>query len=333
MKRASILLASLLPLVFSATALAATPAEVNEADALFRDAQKLLGEGKTHEACAKFARSQELDAGIGTLLNLAKCHVAEGRPATARRELTEAARLAAARGPEDRDRAEYAKKQAAELDARVATVKLDLPAGATSVEVDGHAVSASEWAAPLPLDPGDHRVVVTGPGQAPREASITVPAGPGALSLAVPLAASASEPAVEPAITPGGPGESPGPLPTVGEDPHHGRRRAGFVVGGFGVAGVVVGAVFGVSAIGKKSDEKAHCQGSFCDATGLELDAQAHRSAALSTVAVSAGIAAIGVGLALVLVSRAPKAPSAGFLHIAPTVGKGAGGFDVQGTF
>jgi hypothetical protein len=330
MKRASILLASLLACGSPAIALAATPADVKEADTLFRDAQKLLGEGKTHEACLKFARSQELDAAIGTLLNLAKCHAAEGRPATARREFTEAARLSTARGPEDGDRAEYARKQAAELDTKVATVQLDLPAGATSVEVDGRSLPAGEWAAPVPLDPGEHRVVVTGPGPSPRQAAITVPPGPGALSLAVPLAAGGIEPVI---TTPGGDGAPPDLGAVAPDDPHHGRRLAGFVVGGAGLAAVAVGAVFGVSAIGKKGDEKGHCQGSFCDATGLELDAQAHRAAALSTVAVSAGIAAVGVGVVLVLVSGKPAKPSSGFLHIAPRVGNGGGGFDVQGTF
>jgi hypothetical protein len=323
MRLAAIVLASLLPLALAASASAATPADVKEADALFTAGQKLLNEGKTHEACAKFARSQELDAGLGTLLNLARCHAKEGLAVTARREFTDAAVQASARGPEERDRAEYARKQAADLDGKIATVKLDLPAGATSVEVDGRALAQGAWEQPIPLDPGDHRVVVVGPGKAPRQGSITVPPGPGALSLAVPLAASDHDPG----------GEDPRSSDAGGADPHHGRRLAGFVVGGVGVAGVVVGAVFGARAIGKKSDEKSHCQGAFCDPAGLALDEQAHGAATISTVAVGVGLAAIGVGTVLVLISRAPKKPAAAYVHVMPTAGLGSGGLDVRGTF
>lgn len=331
MKLAPLLLAALLPFAIESRAKAAPPADVKEADVLFRAAQKLLGEGKTHEACAKFARSQELDAGLGTLLNLAKCHATEGLTATARGEFQEAARQAAARGPEDHDRAEYATKQAAELDAKVATVKLDLPAGAASIEVDGHPVAKAAWATPIPLDPGDHRFVVVGPGKAPRQASITVPTGPAALSLAVPLAAGGATSDGDGAADPGG--EAARTPDDSGGDPHQGRRVAGFVVGGVGVAGVVLGVVFGARAIGKKSDEKTHCTGAFCDPEGLALDAQAHSAATISTVAVGAGLAAIGVGAVLILISRAPKAPPSAYLHVVPTAGLGSGGLDVRGTF
>ena len=324
MKLASLAPAALLPLLFTASALAATPADVQEADALFRAAQKLLSEGKTHEACAKFERSQALDAGLGTLLNLAKCHQKEGRTATARGEFDAAAKLASTRGADDADRADYAKKQAASLDGQIGTVKLDLPAGATSVEVDGRALSSAEWATPVALDPGEHAFVVIGPGVAPRKASITVPSGPGALSLAVPLAAVGAErdPVGEPAAP-----------PETDEDPRRGRRVAGFVVAGAGLAGVVVGAVFGGRALGKKSDEKGHCAGAFCDPTGLALDSEAHRAATISTVAMGVGVAGIGVGVVLVLVSRAPKKASSAFLHVMPSAGLGSGGLDVRGTF
>src|SRR5512146_635594 len=39
------------------------------AEALFRDAQRLLSEGHVHEACVKFAASQKADPALGTRLN------------------------------------------------------------------------------------------------------------------------------------------------------------------------------------------------------------------------------------------------------------------------
>src|SRR5580692_6130162 len=56
---------------------------VTVADAVFREAQGLLAQGKTHEACEKFAESNRLDPQLGTLLNLAVCHEQEERTATA----------------------------------------------------------------------------------------------------------------------------------------------------------------------------------------------------------------------------------------------------------
>src|SRR4051794_10726019 len=72
------------------------------AEGLFRQAQKLLGEGKIHEACDAFAASQKAEPAVGTLLNLAACHEKEGRTATAWAEFDDA--IATARRLDDKPR-------------------------------------------------------------------------------------------------------------------------------------------------------------------------------------------------------------------------------------
>src|SRR4051812_5694810 len=72
------------------------------ADALFEQGKRLLASGETDTACAALAESQRLAPRPGTLLNLALCHEAQGRTATAAGEFRRAesfAREAGAANP------------------------------------------------------------------------------------------------------------------------------------------------------------------------------------------------------------------------------------------
>src|SRR5258706_7643021 len=64
--------------------------EVALAEVLYQKGRQLMTEGKFAEACPKFGESYRLDAATGTLLNLASCHEAEHKLATAWLEFTEA---------------------------------------------------------------------------------------------------------------------------------------------------------------------------------------------------------------------------------------------------
>src|SRR5437868_3103320 len=100
------------------------------AEALFQEGRQLLEEGHVDEACLRLAESYWQEPASGTLLNLARCHQAQGKIATAWAEYAAAARLSRAQGREDRARA--AEERASALEPKLSRLKLRMsepPAG------------------------------------------------------------------------------------------------------------------------------------------------------------------------------------------------------------
>ena len=59
------------------------PAQITPADSAFLQGKALMDQGRTAEACEKFAESLALERRGGVLLNLAVCREEQGRYATA----------------------------------------------------------------------------------------------------------------------------------------------------------------------------------------------------------------------------------------------------------
>jgi hypothetical protein len=79
--------------------------------------------------------------------------------------------------------------------------------------------------------------------------------------------------------------------------PSHSSRPAGpLAVGTAGLTAVGVGAYFGVRTIQLKNARDSNCTGGACAPAARDYDSEARRAAAISDVAVGAGLAALAAG-------------------------------------
>lgn len=305
---------------------AATPAQAQPsptdaalAESLFRDARKLMGEGRYAEACPKLKESQRLDPGGGTLLNLALCHAGEGKTATAWVELKEAQGAARRDGRSDRE--QVINKSLAELEPRLSMVNVHVSdearAASVTVKLDGAPLGPAAWDASFPVDPGNHSIEAGAPAHTTFHLSFTLGADHDLAKLTIPALALA--PVATPATPPSRAGSR--------------QKTAGYIVGSVGLAGLVLGAVFGAGAISKEKEAEKTCNESTCsDQAGLDASKQASQNALLSNLSFGIGAAGVAAGVILVLTAKKP-AEKAAASRFVPSVGREGGGLVWQGSF
>jgi hypothetical protein len=111
------------------------------------------------------------------------------------------------------------------------------------------------------------------------------------------------------------------------------RKTIAFAVGGAGVAGIIVGSIFGAVASSKWSAAKSDC-GAGC---GPTAPAQGEKSTASSDATISTVAFVVGAALAaggVVLYLTAPLRTASGTgLQLAPSIGAGSGGVVLRGGF
>ena len=310
------------------------------AQVLFYDARQLMEKGKFNEACPKLEESMRLDAGVGTQFNLADCNEHIGKLASAWAGFLEVA--AESKATNQGDREKLARKRATALEPRLPKLVVDVPAPVPGLEVkrDGILIGAAAFGTAIPIDAGTHRVVATAPGKQwetvvqavesktarialPRE----LPARPGAL-----VAGTAAIGAPVDGVTTTS-ADTMASIPPVVEHPSGTQRVLGWIVAGLGVAGLGVGAGFGLSSIGKRDDARNHCVADQCDADGVRMRDEAIKSGNIATVATIAGGAALVGGIVLVLTAPKGTREQTGKLRAVPTAAQNGGGFLLQGTF
>lgn len=133
-----------------------SPENAVAAEALFAEGRRLLETNDTKGACEKFAASQALDPGVGTLLNWAECLRKDGRTASAWARFREAAAMARAAGQTDREG--LARARATELEPELCRLTVQTSGGPGNVFIDGKPTNPQLLGTAIPVDPGVHRV-------------------------------------------------------------------------------------------------------------------------------------------------------------------------------
>ena len=320
--RTALLLSSLV--VMPTLAAAAPP---TEGERLFREGRAAMQTNDYDTACARFADSQKKEPAPGTALNLGECEERRAHLVAARDAFATAASTFTAA-----DKKGYASGRVEALDKRIPKVIVKVQGAPKSAVVHANARGAErviEIGAETRLDPGDVTFTVEAPAARTKRVSVTLKEGAptadvelGPLEIDSPVPIASAKPEV---------GAMP---PKRDETPAKGSalRTAGFVIGGVGVASLVVGGVTGIVTLGKASTVKDHCPDeSSCDAEGSSAASSGKTLSLVSTITVIVGIAGIGAGALLVLTNPSKKDSLSGALTIAP--GPGDAGLMLKRTF
>ena len=290
-------------------ALAAAPSSVRaqsaaEAEQLFHEGDRLMGEKKYAEACAAYEASEHLDGNPVTLWKLADCREKNGQLASAWGHFTSVAHRT--RGDAGRATVHRtATARAAALAPRLSYLTIDVPEASRIpgliVVRNGASIEPGAWSTALPVDGGSFTIVATAPGHASSSTTVAIAESGERKTVQVPtlvpLAPSAevsTAPRPEPAeprpparVTPDDPDESD--EPEVDDQP---RRSRALPIALGGAAAVSLGAAVGLELWARSTYDDAKAELDDARQDDLWRSAKTRRYAAQ-------GVAAAGVGLAV----------------------------------
>ncbi len=299
-------------LAISAWSATASAGDGGAAQALFDQAVVDLNEGRAAAACPAFAESQRLDPRPGTLFALADCEVALGLIASALGHYQEyvgwVSRLPQDSQARHAERVALAEGQIETLKPKVPTLLLALSPSAPKglvIERDGVPLQGAALGVALPIDPGEHVIVTHAPGMPDERHTVTIAAGE-AKQLELPVQSTPPQP-VQPVAEQT---KQPNPPPPHADDGSS-QKTLGYVAGGVGVAGIVVGTITGILVLDRKATVDKKCDGYACDAEGKKAADSGQTLAAVSTIAFGVGIAGLATGVTLVLTAPDEKSRGA----------------------
>jgi len=267
------------------------------AEALFNKGVAEIKAGNYKDACPAIEQSQKLDPRPGTQFTLAECLARWGKSASAHVAFEDFLRTVRAlpAGQQGRyaDRIKVAEAKKAELEPAIPELTIVLPKDAPSaikVTRDGTEVAGPMLGLSLPVDPGEHAIVVEVPGKPAETQKVTL--------------ASGDRKTIEVKIPGGAPEE---PADDGQGKPGMGRTIGMYSAFGVGAAGLIMGGVTGGLAISTKKQADTQCPDFACSPDGLQLVKKGRTMATLSTVGVAVGGAGIAAGVILLLTRPKPK--------------------------
>lgn len=298
-------LAFAIPLCWATAARAQAPA----AEALFDQGKKALAAGDLDTACTRFRASDQLDPAAGTRANLGECEDRRGKVASA----WEAFRGVLEKLPAGDPRLPVVQRRLKTLEARLPHLTMTLAPGApketTVREGEITLGTAATFGVPLPIDPGVHHLVVVATGHAPKSIDITLVEG------------KTETMAVEP-----GPAEAPAPpaVPSPLPPPPSSDSPGPWIVGGVGLAALIVGGVTGGIVLGKKSAADAGCNdfSRTCTPDGKAAADAGRALGPVSTVGLVLGAAGVAAGALWLGVRHSGR--STARMGVAPVAGGAA---------
>ncbi len=281
-------------------------------EALFTEGRAAAKAGNYKLACEKFYESQRLDPAIGTVFNIADCEERLGHLATAWTKYREVLQKV---GPEDARHA-IAKKQSEALKPRLPKLLVlgdQLPESAT-VKRGLVELGRASFGTALPVDPGDHEIVVSNPGHEDARFRVELKEGETTevtLRLGKQVDSGPAEQDSSAAVTRGS------------------DRTLGWILAGVGVAGLAVGGITGLMVLGEKSIVDENCDADKrCNQTGLDAVDSGQTLAPISTTGFIIGVLGLGVG-GYFLLKPAEKPKHA----LVPSIGPRGGGLHFSATF
>jgi hypothetical protein len=316
--------------------LAASPEARAQSDADRATARSLGQEGQQAfeakdyaTAEDRFRRADKMVHAPTLVLGLARALTAEGKFVEAQESYNRIIREGLPAGAPDvfKRALDEAKKEVDAVAAKVGAVTITVKAAGGAdipdpqVVLDEHPINSASLGVRRAIDPGPHVLRATADGYKPGELRFSMTEGGSAdepLTLDKDL--SAAPVATAPMTTPA-PAAATTPDLSPTESPSNARKIAPWIAFGVGGAGLVLGGITGILAMGKHSTLDGECKPD-CTTTTAQSDLSSyHTIGAISDV----GFILAGVGGAvgaILLVTQPRSAPTTG-VRIVPTVGLG----------
>jgi hypothetical protein len=278
------------------------------AEALFREGRALSDAGDIAGSCAKFRESSRLDPAVGTTFNLADCEERLGHLATAWTLFDEVAqRLSAA----DK-RHTVSQARASALEPRLPKLSIKLTAGTADgarVSRDGVELGSASLGTPLPVDPGEHVVVVSAPGRADRPFKLIISEREIRALEVAPGEVSAAAGETHP--------KEAHPLEPLPPTVHHESKALGYVLGGVGIAGFITSGIAGALVLQKKGVVSDHCNADKrCDDEGLAATRSGKTLGIVTTAGLITGVVGVGAGTYVILSAGSRESPTSASLTV-----------------